>query len=129
MKTFTNFLLLKYYLKEKVCPEYVKQLEGYKETVEDVVGREELNESCSIIECGVEDPSGIESTPGYENDTIVVSLDGDIPGDDPNNGEDYKDSITSLAIAGISKQFCKLKQVVSAVMDDHHQGSYPSEVG
>ena len=129
MKTFTNFLLLKYYLKEKVCPEYVKQLEGYKETIEDVVGREELNESCSIIECGVEDPCGIESTPGDKNDTMVVTLDGDIPGDDPNNGEDHKDSITSLAIAGVAKQFCKLKQVVSAVMDDHHQGSYPGKVG
>ena len=106
----------------------MEQLEGDKETVEDVVGREELNKSCSIIECGVEDPCGIESTPGDENDTIVVSLDGGKPGDDPDNREDDKDSITSLAIAGVSKQFCKLKQVVSAVMDDHHQGSYPGKV-
>ena len=119
----------KYYLEEKVCPEYVKQLEGDKETVEDVVGREELDKSCSIIECRVEDPCGIESTPGNENYIIFVTIDENVPGDDPNNGEDHKDSITSLAIAGVSKQFCKLKQVVSAVMDEHHQGSYSGEVG
>ena len=106
----------------------MKQLEGDKETVEDVVGREELNKSCSIIECGVEDPCGIESTPGNENAILVFLNDLDIPGDDPDNGKDHKDSITSLAKAGVSKQFCKLKQVVSTVMEDHHQGSYAGEV-
>ena len=54
---------------------------------------------------------------------------GEIPGDDPNKREKHKDSVTSLAIAGIAKELGKLQQVISTVVDDHHQGSYPGEVG
>ena len=107
----------------------MKQLEGDKETIEDVVGGEELDEPGSIIKCRVENPSGVNSTPKDIDDATADANKEKIPGDDPNNGEDHKDSITSFPIAGVPKHLGQLQQVVGTVVDNHHQRPYPSEVG
>ena len=51
------------HLDQEVSPDTVEDLEGDKKSVENIVGREELNVSCSIIEGGVEDMGWVYSTP------------------------------------------------------------------
>ena len=51
------------YLVEQVGPDYVEELEGAEETIEDVVGREHAEELDSIEQGGVEDPGRVHSTP------------------------------------------------------------------
>ena len=51
------------HLDQEVSPDTVENLEGDKKSVENVVGREELNVACSVIESGVEDMGWVYSTP------------------------------------------------------------------
>ena len=51
------------HLDQEVSPDTVENLEGDKKSVENIVGREELNEACSVVEGGVEDMGGVYSTP------------------------------------------------------------------
>ena len=52
-----------FHLYEEVSPDTMENLESDKESVENIVGREELNVSCSVIQSGVEDVARVYSTP------------------------------------------------------------------
>ena len=51
------------HLDQEVSPDTVENLEGDKKSVENIVGGEELNVACSIVEGGVEDMGWVYSTP------------------------------------------------------------------
>ena len=51
------------HLDQEVSPDTVENLEGDKKSVENIVGGEELNVACSVIEGGVEDMGWVYSTP------------------------------------------------------------------
>ena len=51
------------HLDQEVSPDTVQDLEGDKKSVENIVGREELNVACSIVEGGVEYMGRVYSTP------------------------------------------------------------------
>ena len=51
------------HLDQEVSPDTVQDLEGDKKSVENIVGREELNVSSSVVEGGVEDMGWVYSTP------------------------------------------------------------------
>lgn len=51
-------------LDKEVSPEDVEELEGSQEAVEDVVGGEHLDKEGSVEKGGVEDPGGVDTTPG-----------------------------------------------------------------
>ena len=52
-----------FHLYEEVSPDTMENLESDKESVENIVGREELNVSCSVVQGGVEDVARVYSTP------------------------------------------------------------------
>ena len=51
-------------LHEEVCPDQVQELQGDQQTVEDVVRGEELDVAGSIVQGGVEDVAGVNTTSG-----------------------------------------------------------------
>ena len=106
----------------------MKKLEDDQEAVKNEVNREELNETRNIIECRVKNPKGEDSTPVDKETLAEEKVSDKIPGDDPNNGEQYKDSITSFPKSSVPKHLGELQQVVRTVVDNQHQGSYPGEV-
>ena len=51
-------------LHEEVCPDQVQELQGDQQTVEDVVRGEELDVAGGIVQGGVEDVAGVNTTSG-----------------------------------------------------------------
>ena len=51
------------HLDQEVSPDTVEDLKGDKKSIENIVGREELNVASSVIEGGVEDMGWVYSTP------------------------------------------------------------------
>ena len=50
-------------LDQEVSPDTMEDLEDDKKSVENIVGREELNVASSVVEGGVEDMGWVYSTP------------------------------------------------------------------
>ena len=100
-------------LEEEKGPEDVEELEGAEEPVEDVVGGEHLDKVAGVDEGGVEDPVGIDATPG------------DYPGD----GEQDEDSVAGSLVSGVAEHLGQLEQVVGAVVDDEDEAADPVGVG
>ena len=61
--SFEQIMRNTFHLYEEVSPDTMENLESDKESVENIVGREELNVSCSVIQGGVEDVARVYSTP------------------------------------------------------------------
>ena len=116
------------HLDQEISPYTVKHLEGDKETIEDVVGGEELDVPSSVIECRVEDVGWVYSTPKdvrFMDRNIQILY---LPCHNPYKRKDGKDCITRLPVVGVSEQLGELQQGVRHVVEDHDKGPDPGEV-
>ena len=98
---------------EEVGPEDVEELEGAEETIEDIVGGEHLDKVLGVDEGGVEDPGGVDATPGHH----------------PGDGEQDEDGVAGLLVPSVAEHLGQLKQVVRAVVDDEDEAADPVGVG
>jgi len=90
----------------------MEKLQSAKKTIEDIVRREHLYKACCIVKRGVEDPGGIDTTPGNY----------------PCHRKQNEDGVAQLPVFNVSAELSQLQQVVSTVVDDQYQGSNPGEV-
>ena len=70
----------------------MKDLECYKETIEDVVGGEELDVPGRVVQGGVEDVGGVDGAPG----------------DHPDQGEHGEDGVTGPLVVNVSEHLGQL---------------------
>ena len=107
----------------------MQELQGDQQTVEDVVGGEELDVAGSIVQSGVEDVAGVNTTSGKnicrirKNIWITRYCCGrqSIPCNHPDQSKHREYRITGFAIVRISEHFRELQQRIGQIVEDHHK--------